>query len=241
MPTNRAEIIAQLQKEILPLQGLKENIHNDAVDVGLGKIRYAFANHQFPLGAIHEFSCKNIEQASAAGGFVSALVSALVKTNSALWISSTRQTFPPGLKLFGLQPNHIVFINVKRKKDLLSVIEESLRCKSVGAVIADAPEMNFNESRRFQLAVEESGVTGFLLRHQPKNLSTACVTRWSVNAAPSYHSDELPGIGYPRWKVELLKVRNGRPGKWEVEWIDKKFYLVQQPSLLRIDQHKKTG
>ena len=241
MPTDKAHILAQLQKEILPLQGLKANTINNPVDVGFGKIRYAFPNHQFPLGAIHEFICQNREQASVSGGFASALVSALISNHAALWISSSRHTYPPALKMFGLQPHHVVFINVERKKDLLSVIEEALRCQSVGAVIADAPDMNFKESRRFQLAVEESGVTGFLLRHQPKNLSTACVTRWSIQASPSYPIEGLPGIGYPRWKLELLKVRNGRPGKWEVEWIDQKFQLVQQPSIRNIDQHKRTG
>ncbi len=30
----------------------------------------------------------------------------------------------------------------------------------------------------------------------------------------------MPGVGAPRWKVELLKVRNGLPGAWIVEWVD---------------------
>ena len=30
----------------------------------------------------------------------------------------------------------------------------------------------------------------------------------------------MPGVGMPRWKVELLKVRNGVPGEWIVEWAD---------------------
>jgi protein ImuA len=25
-------------------------------------------------------------------------------------------------------------------------------------------------------------------------------------------------MGFPRWEVELLKVRNGKPGKWLVQW-----------------------
>jgi protein ImuA len=28
----------------------------------------------------------------------------------------------------------------------------------------------------------------------------------------------MPGVGFPRWEVELLKVRNGEPGKWIIEW-----------------------
>jgi len=25
-------------------------------------------------------------------------------------------------------------------------------------------------------------------------------------------------VGFPRWNVELLKVRNGNPGAWKIEW-----------------------
>jgi protein ImuA len=28
----------------------------------------------------------------------------------------------------------------------------------------------------------------------------------------------MPGVGFPRWTVELVKVRNGRPGVWQLEW-----------------------
>jgi hypothetical protein len=29
--------------------------------------------------------------------------------------------------------------------------------------------------------------------------------------------------GFPTWKVELLKVRNGRPGEWKLEWKNGRF------------------
>jgi protein ImuA len=36
----------------------------------------------------------------------------------------------------------------------------------------------------------------------------------------------MPGVGFPRWNVELLKVRNGQPGNWQVEWMDGRFNPV---------------
>jgi protein ImuA len=30
--------------------------------------------------------------------------------------------------------------------------------------------------------------------------------------------DGMPGVGFPRWNVQLLKVRNGKPGAWQIEW-----------------------
>jgi protein ImuA len=28
-------------------------------------------------------------------------------------------------------------------------------------------------------------------------------------------------MGFPRWNIDLLKVRNGKPASWQVEWSPK--------------------
>ena len=65
METSKADIIAQLQKEILPLQGCKPVAGNIGFDGGLGFIKNAFPNASFPLGAVHEFFCSGAEDVSA--------------------------------------------------------------------------------------------------------------------------------------------------------------------------------
>jgi protein ImuA len=40
--------------------------------------------------------------------------------------------------------------------------------------------------------------------------------------------DGLPGLGFPRWRVDLLRVRNGQGGSWILEWADGKFVAVEQ-------------
>jgi protein ImuA len=47
-----------------------------------------------------------------------------------------------------------------------------------------------------------------------------------VTPLPSITEDGLPGVGFPRWEVELLKVRNGRPGKWQMEWSEGQFHIM---------------
>jgi len=54
---------------------------------------------------------------------------------------------------------------------------------------------------------------------------------------PGEPVDGLPGLGFPRWQVELLKVRNGQPGSWVVEWSDGRFkparkQVLEQQKLL---------
>jgi protein ImuA len=38
----------------------------------------------------------------------------------------------------------------------------------------------------------------------------------------------MPGVGFPRWNVNLLKVRNGKPGSWEIEWAENQFQEISQ-------------
>jgi protein ImuA len=86
-------------------------------------------------------------------------------------------------------------------------------------VIGEIGELTFAASRRLQLAEEKSHVTGFIHRYDPKTEdAVACVTRWKIKPLPSLAVDGLPGLGKPRWNVELHKVRNGQPGTWQVEW-----------------------
>jgi protein ImuA len=51
--------------------------------------------------------------------------------------------------------------------------------------------------------------------------------------------DGLPGVGFPRWQVELLKVRNGNPGCWQVEWVAGSFALVvEEKAVTEIAYHQ---
>jgi protein ImuA len=80
-------------------------------------------------------------------------------------------------------------------------------------------------SRRLQLAAERSGITAFLLRRwheggqaaRERALPNAAVTRWRIAALPSRPSLGEPGVGHPRWRVELLRCRGGEPAYWEME------------------------
>ncbi len=68
MFNTKANIIAQLQKEILPLQGYKHLAGVSDFDGGLGLIKHSFPNSSFPIGAVHEFFCSGSEDASASSG-----------------------------------------------------------------------------------------------------------------------------------------------------------------------------
>lgn len=220
----KSEIARQLQAKINAMQGMGKSFHKP-VNEGLYPFNATFPGNVFPTGAIHEFISYEAPNAASTSAFITALAGKLIKKGSlCLWVGNGRKVFPAGLKQFGLEPDRVVFINAARQKDALWVIEEALKCEALTAVIGEIKELSFTESRRLQLAVENSGVTGFIHRHCPHaENAVACTTRWKINSMHSTTQDDLPGVGYSAWNVQLLKVRNGRPHSWQVSWQHKRF------------------
>ncbi|MBS1599500.1 MAG: Error-prone repair protein ImuA [Bacteroidetes bacterium] len=243
MLESKKDIIARLQREILPLQGLKHMPGSDDLQFDLGPISTAFPNGVFPLGAMHEFISKTPEDSAATNGFIAALTGWLMRSNGAvLWVGSSRRLFPPALKFFGITPDQIVFIEERKEKNILWAIEEALKCEGLAAVIGEIPEINFTASRRLQLAVEQSRVTGFIHRQNPRTLhANACVSRWFVTPLPSMIND-VSGVGFPCWHIELAKIRNGKPAAWQMKWVDNKLQTIfSNATVIGQEKKRKTG
>lgn len=231
MPSTKKDIINQLQKDILLWEGYKAPQIGTDRQIGLGPVESAFPNGVFPIGTVHEFVCSNTEQAAASGGFITGLLSGLMQHGGVcIWISLSGNLNPVALKSFGVEPDQVIFIRLIRDKDVLWAMEEALKCTGLAAVIAELREIDFKQSRRLQLAVEQSRVTGFILRNQSNKISnTACAARWKISPLPSEPVDGLPGLGFPRWQTELLRVRSGQPGNWIVEWAQGRFITSAKP------------
>lgn len=236
MPVAKADIIAQLQREILPLEGFRHSRYSHEGDWLPGPVKAAFPYGCFPTGAVHELLSLSAQHLAATCGFIGGLAGQLMTRGGAcVWISASRRLFPPALKAFGVPPERMIFVDLKREKDGLWAMEEALKCEGLAAVVGEIRDIGFTASRRLQLAVEQSRVTGFLLRHQPRDGNAiACIARWQISPVASEPEAGMPGVGFPRWKVELLKVRNGRPGAWLIEWSAGGFRLVppQAPAIL---------
>lgn len=223
---NRA-IIEQLQKQILSLEGHRQQPGEQA-RLGLEQIEDAFPDKVFPRAAVHEWISESPTDASCTNGFISVILGKLMlKGGYSLWIGSGCTIFPPALKMFGIEPEQILFIDATKAKDALWAVEEALKCNALTSVVGEIGELSFNDSRRLQLAVEQSRVTGLIHRHMPKSLNAvACVSRWKITPAPGFGT--FPGVGFPGWKVQLLKVRNGKPGEWLMQWSPAGLTIMEQ-------------
>jgi protein ImuA len=240
MADAKRELVKRLQKDILQWEGYKPPETGTRGCLGLGPLEAAFPNGVFPQHCVHELVCASSEQAAASGGLVTGILSMLMqKGGVCVWIGRAKRLFAPALATFGVAPNQVIFISLHKDKDTLWVMEEALKCSGLAAVVCELREMDFKQSRRFQLAVENSRVTGFVLRNAADKLgSTACAARWQVRPLPSADLGGLPGLGFLRWRVDLLKVRNGQAGSWQLEWQDGHFVPVEE---LVINEERQVG
>lgn len=234
MGETKKDIVLKLQQQILKMQGFKSVSEGRSMDFGLGVLTDSFPNQVFPTSAVHEFIGTNLEDAAATGGFISALLSTLMQSNgTCIWISTSRKIFPPSLAVFNISPDRIIFVDLQKEKDVLWASEESLKCVDLCAVITEIDEISFAQSRRLQLVIEKSKVTSFIIRKHAEKLSaTTAVARWKISALPSETIDGMPGLGFPRWNVELLKIKNGIPGNWIMEYSAGQFLHIKEEILL---------
>lgn len=225
----KIEIARQLQARIDAMQGLGNTLKEEAVS-GLYPFADAFPGQVFPRGATHEFISYTKADAASTAAFITALAGKFMKEGGlCLWIGSGGKVFPAGLKPFGLEPDRVVFVDPPSVQLALWAFEEALKCKALSAVVGEIRELGFTESRRLQLAVERSGVSGFIHRHCPQLVNpVACTTRWEVRSLPGMAGDALPGVDFNYWDVRLLKVRNGKPHSWQVRWSDRDFVRMEE-------------
>ncbi|WP_431293399.1 ImuA family protein [Pedobacter sp. P26] len=226
----KRELFQKLQQDILLWQGFKPVSAGKAERIGLGEIENSFPGSIFPKKAIHEFITVHPEHSAASDGFIAGVLAVLMENGAAcVWVSTSRRLFPASLSLFNVEPERIIFMDVQTEKDVLWITEEALKCEGLAAVVAEVNNLSLIESRRLQLAVESSGITGFILRKdENKTASTVATARWRISPLPSHTEDGMPGLGFPRWQVELLKVRNGNPGSFVLEWAGEKFEEVKK-------------
>ena len=171
-------------------------------------------------GALHEIlgAGGDEEDGALAAAFAAGILGRLAGDGTALWCLPRPDLYGHGLAAHGLDPAHIVLVRAPRDGEILWAMEEGLRAPGIAAVVGEVGT----------LAAERSGITAFLLRRwrdsgqaaRERNLPNAAVTRWRVAALPSQPLRGEPGVGRPRWRVELLRCRGGESACWEVEEAD---------------------
>lgn len=218
-PLDQAAVLAALRARVARLEGAGRTLHGEGtipVCPGLPLPGGGLAR-----AAVHEVLATSPGCGAAFGAVLLARTGGTV-----FWIAAGQKgllAWPQGLARFGLEPARLVIVQAERWLDALWAMEEALRCPAVtGALLAMSQglanghgQLDLTATRRLQLAAETGGGLGLLLRADAGDVPhTAATTRWRVSALGA-------GLGMndPRWQLELLRARGGRPGgPWAVTW-----------------------
>ena len=200
-------------------------LRHGVLPFGVAALDQALPNGGLALGALHEIvgSGADEEDGAAAAGFAAG-IAGRIASGVVLWCLRHGDLYGPGLAAHGLDPARIVLVRAMRDDDILWTLEEGLRTPQIAAVIGEIGRLPMVAGRRLQLAAERSGITALLLRRwrtgaeaaAERARPNAAVTRWRIAPLPSLPDSSEPGIGRPRWRVELLRCRGGEPASWDV-------------------------
>jgi protein ImuA len=180
-----------------------------------------------PLGCWHEAVGEGMdgETAAVAAAFVARLAAPLGQRGEVVWILRRDDLYAPGLAALGFPAERLIQVCVRDETEALAVFEDALGAAGVAAVVGEVESPDLVAGRRLQLACERHGATGFAVRRRLfgsvlRHGSSAAATRWRIAPAPSEPASGEPGLGRPRWRVNLERCRGGRPGAWIMEQSD---------------------
>ncbi|MFC7611212.1 ImuA family protein [Teichococcus aestuarii] len=158
-------------------------------------------------GALHEV------QATDAGAGLAFCALVLARTEGPiLWIAPRPDSvWAPGSVALGLGPDRLLIAHYKTAADGLWTMEKALRCPALGGAVLELDRLDMTATRRLQLAAEGSPRIGLLLRNAAGHGPSSAVTRWRVGSLPD-------AAARPRWQLELLRCRAGRPASWQARW-----------------------
>lgn len=128
-----------------------------------------------------------------------------------LYVDAQGDFYPPAAVRLGVSLDQLLIVRAGRRLDALWVCELALRCRSVAAVIAPAAALDTYVSRRLQLAAEQGGGLGLLLRvGRPAGATFAATRLWFEAVGGSRVACRL--------RVSILKLRERQPpGPFEIE------------------------
>jgi protein ImuA len=132
-----------------------------------------------------------------------------------------------GLNSLGFDLRRAILVSPSHRQDILWAMVEGLRSQAPQAVVGIIDRLDLKTSQKLHLAAVDAGLPLFLLRPSQNLESSAAATRWRIATAASAR-DRFGSYARARWRLQLERCRNGRPGEWVVEYdhVAHRFSLV---------------
>ena len=237
-----SEIVARLREAIGAIEE-RPRASAAALGFGIADLDMRLADRGLRIDALHEVAPTGGDWGDDAPA--SLFLAGIAARNSGpiLWVRR-HDLFAPALYQAGLAPDRLIHAEARDDAESLAVMEDALRHRGLGAVIAEVKKAGLAATRRLQLAAEGGRTMALLLRRptrlgeDPLASPSAAMTRWRIASAASA---PLPvaGLGRARWQVMLVRQRGGEPFELILEACDEKgrcalaAQLVDRPDFAR--------
>lgn len=166
------------------------------------------------------------------------------REGGALVVVDRQRTFhPPAAANLGIELANVIFVRPTTRKDFCWALNQSLSCQGIGAVVCWPERLDSNTFRQWQLAAENAGTLGLLIR--PPNVRGQ--PSWSelqllvearpVAAASSTRSlAAMPATtaSARQLRVEIVRCRNGNPGAVVELELDDETGMLQESHAVRV-------
>ncbi len=183
------------------------------------------------------------------------------REGGALVVVDRQRTFhPPAAANLGIELANVIFVRPTTRKDYLWALNQSLSCQGVGAVVGWPQRLDSNTFRQWQLAAENAGTLGLLIRPpdvrgqpswselqllvetRPAPASSARASAAMPMAAVSMaavsrtaSSAAVSKIASVRQlRVEIVRCRNGNPGAVVELELDDETGMLQESHAVRM-------
>jgi protein ImuA len=207
---------------------------------GLAALDAHLPNGGLSCGALHELVPATQAALPAAFGFIVAVLVRLsgnfleTATNKKIIVAMPRhgsrqcgRLSGHGLHSLGFDPRRVILVETTQRHDNVWVLLEALHSGAPQAVVGMIDRLDLKASQKLHLAAVDAGLPLLLLRPWQTLESSAAATRWRISPATAAR-DRFGSYTRPRWRLQLERCRNGRPGEWVVEYdhVAHRFSLV---------------
>jgi protein ImuA len=116
-------------------------------------------------------------------------------------LDQAREFYPPAAARLGIRPEQLIVVCARNPADNTWALDQALRCPAVAAAVAWPEKLDGHTFRRLQLAAEQGGGLGVLIRpegvrHEPSWAAVRLLVEPLSSAAPNARR---------RLKVDVLR------------------------------------
>lgn len=134
---------------------------------------------------------------------------------TAAWLKENGRPYGPGLG-----DVRLLLTRVRRDADALWAMEQALRSGAVALALGAVQGAALTQTRRLEFAARHGGSVALLMPRDLEGLSAAA-RRWRIRVeSGAADADDPRAPGATRLCAELVRARNGRPGRWTLEQDD---------------------